>query len=389
MPPEAPPNEGQCHVSGGGVPTGNVGDRVPKEHVSDGVPNEHGDGVPNEHVDGGVPNQHAGQVPQVQPIQPVHPMLVNPWPWYAAMGANMFHPMMVGWRMPMMGWPQVVPQQQYVPVERTDDLQGHVQPGDGAPVEPASTERPVPPNPLLEPGEVPEYMNPPSNLQPQRPPDQPPEMVHESVEPPERVPEPMNRPPNLEAQWPSDQPPEMRDDSVERPEEGSDEFEYVEEEVWDEGATQGWTSGWNCWQHSWGESTRWNQWDGWEEMEVWYDDADEWTRWKETRDDAHSRRPLTVFSQTAERETSPKRAILPKKRPRPPAEDPPEHLLCRAFLQGHDVLPPSKAMPTTPNRKPVVVPPRFPGGTSSSSASTSVSGEIRCTWSVKTLPPED
>ena len=159
----------------------------------------------------------------------------------------------------------------------------------------------------------------------------------------------------------------------------SDESEYVEQEQenWNETTDERSTRGWNQWQYSWRESTDWNERDGWEEMEMWYDVADDGGEGMQTG------RPLTVFSQPGEPEPEPKR-ILPKKRPRPPAENPPEnppeHLLCRAFLQAH-VVPPPKAMPS----RPMVIPLRFPESTSS--GSSSVSGGIRHTWSVRKMPP--
>ena len=201
---------------------------------------------------------------------------------------------------------------------------------------------------------------------------------------------------------PPDQPPgPPRSDD-------SDESEYVEQEQenWNETTDERSTRGWNQWQYSWRESTDWNERDGWEEMDMWYDVADQWQyswrestdwnerdgweemeMWYDVADDGgegmRTGRPLTLFSQPGEPEPEPKR-ILPKKRPRPPAENPPEnppeHLLCRAFLQAH-VVPPPKAMPS----RPMVIPLRFPESTSS--GSSSVSGGIRHTWSVRKMPP--
>ena len=97
-------------------------------------------------------------------------------------------------------------------------------------------------------------------------------------------------------------------------------------------------------------------------------------------------RPLTVYSQPGEPEPEPKR-IQAKKRPRPPAEDPPEHLLCRAFLQSHTVpQPKAMAMPNKEaGRSTVILPPRLPESTTS--ASSSISGGTRYTWSVRKMPP--
>lgn len=296
-------------------------------------------------------------------------------PMYLGQG---FNPMMMGWRMPMMGWPQVVPQQQNAPVESTDETLGHVQPGDGGPVElnteetlpSASTETPVPPNPLLEPGQVPTYMTEAIYGGATVPGEVPvvaptmPDGVHEGGPTlPAEV-------PVVESAVPPSEPhpgPPRSDDS--------DESEYVEEEQenWNETTDERSTRGCNQWQYSWRESTDWNERDGWEEMEMWYDVADDGGEGMQTG------RPLTVFSQPGEPEPEPKR-ILPKKRPRPPAENPPEHLLCRAFLQAH-VVPPPKAMPS----RPMVIPLTFPESTSS--GSSSVSGGIRHTWSVRKMPP--
>ena len=114
------------------------------------------------------PNENVGEALPTQPVQQVHPMVANPWGWYPArMFRSMypgFNPMMMGLRMPMMVWPQVVPQEQNAPVEstvrtprfvpprytgpkepgtvepNTGNTCGHVQHSDGGPLEPGPLE---------------------------------------------------------------------------------------------------------------------------------------------------------------------------------------------------------------------------------------------------------